>query len=197
MKDISGQKFGKLRAISFKRIKHKRYQWLFECDCGNRKIIDKANVLNGNTKCCGCYKSNSSKYYLTHKKFNHVFDLIKQRTNNPNNLNFKNYGGRGIKCLWNGFEDFKNDMYESYLEHKKSNFYTSIERINNNGNYCKENCKWATHNEQANNRRCQVNLTYNGKTQCLMDWSKELGIKYITLYKRYYKNKSVYDILRN
>ena len=76
---------------------------------------------------------------------------IKSRCNNPNNAKYHRYGGRGIKNLWNSFEEFKNDMYESYLEHRKNNSYSSIDRIDNDGNYCKENCKWADYKEQSRN----------------------------------------------
>mgnify|MGYP001605568036 FL=1 len=80
--------------------------------------------------------------------------LMKARCNNPKNHKYPIYGARGIKCLWNKFEDFRDDMYESYLEHvKEFGKNTSIDRIDVNGHYCKENCRWATAKEQSINVR--------------------------------------------
>jgi hypothetical protein len=103
-----------------------------------------------------------------------------QRCTNSNYTYYKDYGGRGIKVCdrWlNSFEDFLADMREAPKG-------LSLDRIDNNGDYTPENCRWATIKEQCNNTRCNHLLTYNGKTQSISQWANELGTKWITLYKR-------------
>lgn len=90
---------------------------------------------------------------------------------------YKNYGAKGIKFLWNSYDEFKNDMYESYLEHvkKHGDENTSIDRINSNGHYCKENCRWATLEVQSKNKKTSRYITHNGETMIIADWAKRIG----------------------
>lgn len=108
--------------------------------------------------------------------FYQVYNRIRCRTTDPNNKSYKSYGGRGINFKWESYMEFKKDMYEDYLIHKNNNKTTSLERINNNGNYCKENCKWITMLEQAKNRRTSRYITYKGETMIVADWAKRLGV---------------------
>lgn len=109
---------------------------------------------------------------------------MRRRCENPKDSAYHDYGGRGIKVCerWATFEHFLADMGEcpNNLE---------IERINNNGNYKPGNCKWATRKEQANNKRSNTLLVYNGKSQTIAQWADELGIIYETLCSRIYRSK--------
>lgn len=183
MQDLTGLKFNKLTAI--KRVKKpdglKTIDtfWLCKCDCGNERILPAGKLTHGQ-KSCGCLKTGKKKIHgLSHTRFYHIFTCIIQRCTNKNHEAYNRYGGRGIKCLWKDFVEFKRDMFESYTKHCKEfgEKQTSIDRIDNDGNYCKENCRWATHKEQANNTKATI------KNKKLLEISKKYNIKFDILLK--------------
>jgi len=101
-----------------------------------------------------------------------------QRCNYPKAISFNYYGAKGIKVLWDRFSDFERDMGPTYADG------LTIGRIDSSGHYCKENCRWETPAQQNRNYSRNVNLTWNGKTQCVEDWAKELGMSSRALGKR-------------
>ena len=111
---------------------------------------------------------------------------MRTRTTNPNFKQYKDYGGRGIKCLWLTFDDFKRDMYSSFQEHAANHgsSNTTLDRINNNGDYCKDNCRWATRQQQGQKSRRTLKITWNGRTQNLRQWAKELNVNYQSIQGR-------------
>jgi hypothetical protein len=139
---------------------------------------------------------------LNRKKINHglkktgfwrSWQNLKQRCSNPRSKSYHRYGGRGISFNpeWNDFLNFKNDMYVPYLKHikKHGEKNTTIDRIDVNGNYNKENCRWATQQIQQTNRVNSLNITIGKQTKNINGWSKFLGIPRNTVYARIIRTK--------
>ena len=194
-KDIVGQRFNRLVAIKLSRKnKWKADYWLFKCDCGNEVIRLKSGVTSNTTKSCGCLRKEIDKLatHFKHKmaktRFYTIWCDVKRRCNNPKNTAYKYYGAKGIKISerWLKFENFKYDMLESYLIHidKFGEKDTTIDRINNKGNYRRGNTRWATWKEQQRNRTGNRLLTLQGKTQTLAGWSEKTGIQSATIWAR-------------
>lgn len=178
-----GDKFNRLTAIKFSH-KNKRSQqcWFFRCDCGSKKLFYVHNVKNGATKSCGCFKKEGigdRTHGMTKTRTYKSWQSMKVRCLKKDDKNYKNYGSRGITICeeWMKFENFYRDMGERPQG-------KTLDRIENNGNYCKENCRWATRKEQQNNRRNTVFLTFNNKTQTMSQWSEELKIDRHILWTR-------------
>lgn len=117
-----------------------------------------------------------------------MWAMLKNRCLNKRNKDFLRYGGRGI-CVcdrWLKFENFRDDMYENYKNHVKEfgEKETTIDRIDNNGNYEKDNCKFSTNKEQANNRRNTIYLIYNREKKTLSQWAKTIGVSRVALWTR-------------
>jgi len=160
--DLINKKFGRLTVFEpAESGKDGRARWKTECECGKIIIVRGKNLLRGNTTSCGCRKKEGT--HTTHglsKGKNRIYNIwlgMKQRCNYKKAINYKNYGGRGIKVCerWKKFENFFEDMDKSYKIHLKEfgKINTSLDRIDNEKGYSKENCKWSTKTEQYFNSR--------------------------------------------
>jgi hypothetical protein len=157
-RDLYGKKFNKLMVIKYAKSYKWQSYWLCKCVCGNLCEVSSAALISNNTKSCGCLKmekliKRSTKHNMVYTRFYHIYCGIVSRCKYKSKKDYRWYGGKGIRCLWLTFSDFKQDMYKSYLSHVKKfgEKETTIDRINSDGNYCKENCRWATLEEQKNN----------------------------------------------
>lgn len=181
MKDLTGEKFGRYTILEFVERRGKNYYWKCKCDCGNERIVQ--NPKSSRTVSCGCYNREViTKHGLDGTKLYHVLNAMKHRCYSKKNKSYHHYGGRGITICdeWlNDPREFVNWANENGYEHG-----LTIDRINVNGNYEPSNCRWVTPKRQGNNTRVNVNITFNGETHTLHEWSEILGIPYQTLHYR-------------
>lgn len=179
---------------------HKHF--ICKCVCGKTKEIDAYNVLSGKSTSCGCVRDLKTKERMTkhgqkQTRLYNIWCSMKERCNNPNSQAYKDYGGRGISIC----KDWQDD-YMNFYNWSINNGYDkklTIDRIDVNGNYEPLNCRWATTDEQCNNRRNNIKITYNGKTQTLFQWCEEYGLEYRMILARYhnpnFQNKSIEELL--
>lgn len=179
---------------------HKHF--ICKCVCGKTKEIDAYNVLSGKSTNCGCVRDLKTKERMTkhgqkQTRLYNIWCSMKERCNNPNSQAYKDYGGRGISIC----KDWQDD-YMNFYNWSINNGYDkklTIDRIDVNGNYEPLNCRWATTDEQCNNRRNNIKITYNGKTQTLFQWCEEYGLEYRMILARYhnpnFQNKSIEELL--
>lgn len=176
---IASEKFSRLTAIApVSRGKDCAIKWLCGCECGGWAIVATRKLKSGKTRSCGCLKR---EMMTTHghgrtEDMNPTFRSwlsMRSRCKHPATPGYEHYGGRGIKVCerWDSsFETFLADMGE-----RPGRDY-SIDRIDTDGDYCPENCRWATKATQNRNRRNNVLLTFDGETKCLKDWCDQYGI---------------------
>ena len=184
-----GEKF----RVAFGKDKHgwrlNRWMAVYRCDCG-RSFVMQCRSENG-TQSCGCFVKETARKLLTgntHRRTHNAqgtpehesWKQMKGRCNSPNHTEFARYGGRGITVCgrWMSFENFLEDM-------GKRPSGMTLDRIDVNGNYCPENCKWSTAKEQARNKRNNVVLTIDGKSKTVAEWCENpAAAKDKTVYKR-------------
>lgn len=187
-----------------KRWKLKIYE-LCRCVCWKEKYVSRDNLFSWESTSCSCmqYKKiipklaeNHTTHWMSNTRLFRIYGGMRTRCYNPNMPYYHNYWGRWIKCLRNSFIDFYNDMHESYEEHCKIYWEqnTTIDRIDVNWDYCKENCRWATKQEQGNNRRLNRRIDYNGgHYDTISQLAREIEVPVVSLYKNIQQCDSVED----
>lgn len=184
--DLSGIKFGKLTVIEKIGVTNEgkrgsRSVWLCECECGNKKEVERNRLTTGNTKSCGCLEHETkvkmhTKHGMAKTRLWNIWCGMKDRCYRKNNQDYSHYGGRGITVCEEWREDFQKfsdwSMANGYAEN------LTIDRINTDGNYEPSNCRWATRKEQTRNRRNTVKIS-------LGEIAEIDGISYQEAYNKY------------
>ena len=177
--NLNGKKFTYLTVLGFLATEKK---WECLCDCGKLKITGANHLLSGNTKSCGCLakecliKRNKT-HGKRHTKEYNIYRHIKDRCYNEKSKDYANYGGRGIKVCDRWLKSFEN-FYEDMCQCPKN---YSIDRINVNGDYSPENCRWADDKTQNRNRRNNIYINFKGEKRLLIELAEEYGFNYESL----------------
>lgn len=208
LNNLTGMRFGRLVALEraedyvTPKGQHKT-QWRCRCDCGNEIITNSSNLRSGITKSCGCFADeirsqnghNNKKHGGFGTRLYRIYRGMWQRCYDKKVSQYPRYGGRGISICdeWmgeTGFERFREWSYANGYDD-----LLTIDRINNDGNYSPDNCRWCTQKEQQNNRMCNVLLTVDGETHTMAEWSDISGINVSTIKSRHNAGWNDYDII--
>lgn len=175
-----GEKFGRWTVVSPADSLGGERASKCRCDCGAERVVKTRNLRSGRSNSCGCFKRDQARiqpkatttHGLSGAPEYTIWVSMRGRCNNPKQHGYERYGGRGIKVCerWDDFSNFLVDMGP------RPSPGHSIDRIDGSKGYSPENCRWATDVEQNNNRKGNVVITYQGRTQTVTEWSRETGI---------------------
>ena len=186
-----GDVFGRLTVVAEAPQRGYRRYWLCQCSCGSpAKEVRGSHLSFAQVKSCGCLVKELSaksavhtgKLNTTHGKSKtkeyRIWNGMWQRCTNPNQMSYQDYKNRTPPDAWKDFEVFLTDM------RPRPSSKHSIERVDNDKPYGPDNCVWATIEKQSHNRSSNVNIEYQGRSQCIAAWAEEYGIAYRTMYYR-------------
>lgn len=189
--DLTGQRFGRLVVIErCGTSKEGQKIYRCKCDCGNEKEITSGNLRHGHTQSCGCINReitakrnrDSAKHGGCGTRIYRIWYDMRRRCSYDKSINWHLYGGRGIGVCgeWEA-------SFEAFRDWALANGYDdslTLDRIDNDGDYCPDNCRWATKDEQNANKRTCVYVTIDGVTKTVTEWCKETGVNRMVAYKR-------------
>ena len=188
---MENQRFGSWTTVEKKIVvsgHRKRIFWRCICECGAQKDVSQDNLICGRSRSCGCRRGEAiarakTKHDQCYTRLYEIWTGMKERCYNPAVASYKDYGGRGIKVC----DEWVSD-YRMFSEWALANGYTdslTIDRIDNNKDYCPENCRWSDRITQANNKRTNINIEWKGEVHTLAEWCRILGLPYKKTHARY------------
>lgn len=190
-RNLLGQRFGSLvviKDLGYYKANDKHFWSLVRCDCGKEFPIQDTYLVNSRqTKCAECSRKVNAKHLMTNARIYHVYQSMKGRCYNPNNIDYKNYGGRGIKVCdeWlNNSTSFIEWAYKTGYDESAKYGTCTLDRIDVNGDYCPENCRWADSITQARNKKDTIFMNYKGEKIPVQKVAELTGIKASTLVYR-------------
>lgn len=184
--DLTGKRFGRYVVVSRSLVSNwGETRWECVCDCGNTSCVNGTDLKRGTSSSCGCYGremvSKAKRVHgQSHSPEHSTWAGMHKRCSNPKTNGFKNYGGKGIKVCerWQDFQKFLADMGP-----KPSREHT-LDRVDRDGDYTPENCRWASHQVQQNNRSTNVVIEHQGQSMTVAEWARQTGLEYSTLWRR-------------
>ncbi len=197
--DLTGKKYEKLTVLAYHGLHLTpggtvRHLWKCRCDCGAIKIVQGVNLKNGSTKSCGCWKlskvvEHNTKHGGVHDRLYGIWKSMKRRCNSPKDSHYELYGGRGIKVCdeWNNYENFKEWAYSNGYDETAKFGNCTIDRIDNNGDYSPENCRWVDRITQANNTSRNRYVEFEGQRLTIAEFARVMNID--KNHAWYYVNK--------
>jgi hypothetical protein len=192
--DLTGKQFNRWFVIKYVG----RKKWFCRCLCGVEKEVYSRYLRNKTSQSCGCLANEKTSlrgktHGMSHTRPYQVWRNMKNRCLNKNVPAYKHYGGRGITVCPRWKKSFDNFWYDMKHDYDK---LLTLDRIDNNGNYQPDNCRWANKETQGNNTRVVTKITFNNETKTLTEWAKYLNINRSTLANRYFTYKwSIFDII--
>ena len=182
--DLANQTFGRLQAISVAPQSGRTRKWRCKCACGKTVDVVTNYLVSGHTRSCGCLHGQTTaarnfKHGQTRTKLHVAWSNMRDRCLNPKNAKYHRYGGRGIKICerWMEFAAFAADMGEPPKG-------LTLDRIDTDGDYTPDNCRWANYVTQNRNRYDNVKLTARGQTLCITEWERLSGNSRQTISRR-------------
>lgn len=210
IKDMTNMRFERLTVIErapdrVQENGRRRIMWHCKCDCGNEVNVSGEDLRSGHTRSCGCIHSEQlADRNRTHDhsqdRLYKVWNGIKKRCYNINSKDYKNYGGRGISVCeqWKfDYNVFREWAYNNGYDENAKHGQCTLDRIDVNGNYCPENCRWVDNKRQQRNKQNTLYLEYDGKLMTFADFCDNVPINRQVLYEAIFKkNKNVGDVIK-